>query len=202
MSIIQLNSIVLGLLLLFPGPLLADITMLNKLPTTTALAFNNPEHFRQFRLIHDTVMGGRSAGQVDFTEDRQGLVFSGNLSLENNGGFASAEFTLARPLAVTTLSSLYIDALGDGRSYQIRLKTPYIPNGVAYVASFDTVTKREHYYIPLSAFYGQYRGQRVSNLPKLDLAHVSQLSVMLADKQPGPFSIVLYSVSFAAVDTI
>ncbi|WP_189481585.1 CIA30 family protein [Alishewanella tabrizica] len=176
--------------------------MLKKLPTTTALAFNNPEHFRQFRLIHDTVMGGRSAGQVDFTEDRQGLVFSGNLSLENNGGFASAEFTLASPLAVTTLSSLYIDALGDGRSYQIRLKTPYIPNGVAYVATFDTVTERDHYYVPLSAFYGQFRGRRVSNLPKLKLTDVNQLSIMLADKQPGPFSIVLYSVSFASLDTI
>ncbi|WP_189433697.1 CIA30 family protein [Alishewanella longhuensis] len=177
-------------------------TMLANLPSTISLTFYEPEHFTQIRLIHDTVMGGRSTGNIAVIDEPPGLLFVGNLSLANNGGFASAEFTLAKPLRDKVLNSLYLHALADGRKYQLRLKTPFIPNGVAYVAEFETDTMPQHYYVPLAAFRGQYRGQAIRNMPKLNLADVSQISIMLADKQDGAFSITLYSITFSAVNTI
>ena len=114
-------------------------TMLANLPSTISLAFYEPEHFTQIRLIHDTVMGGRSAGSIAVADNPAGLLFSGTLSLANNGGFASAEFSLAKPLRASTLDSVYLHALADGRKYQLRLKTPFIPNGVAYVSDIEKI---------------------------------------------------------------
>ena len=41
----------------------------------------------QWVVINDGVMGGRSESQVVYSDEA--LLFTGNLSLENNGGFAS-----------------------------------------------------------------------------------------------------------------
>lgn len=177
-------------------------TMLANLPSTISLAFYEPAHFTQIRLIHDTVMGGRSAGSIGVANNPPGLLFTGNLSLANNGGFASAEFSLAKPLGTSAFDSVYLHALADGRKYQLRLKTPFIPNGVAYVAEIDTDTTAQHYFVPLTAFRGQFRGQVLRNMPRLNLADVSHISIMLADKQAGEFSIVLYSINFSTVKTI
>lgn len=177
-------------------------TMLANLPSTISLAFYEPEHFTQIRLIHDTVMGGRSAGSIAVADNPAGLLFSGTLSLANNGGFASAEFSLAKPLRANALDSVYLHALADGRKYQLRLKTPFIPNGVAYVADIETDTRAQHYFVPVTAFRAQFRGQAVRNMPRLNLADVSHISIMLADKQAGAFSIILYSINFSTVKTI
>lgn len=179
-----------------------DNTMFAQLPSTARLSFGNPSHFSQVRLIHDTVMGGRSFGDIQLQDSPPSLVFSGNLSLLNNGGFASIEFALTRPLANKKFNSIYLHALGDGKRYQLRLKTPFIPNGVAYVASIDTTMSAQRYYIPLSAFSGQFRGRRVANLPALNFADVSHISVMLADKQEGDFAITLYDIDFTELNTI
>ncbi len=41
--------------------------------------------------VNDPVMGGMSNSRITYGDG--GLVFSGNISLENNGGFASARRT-------------------------------------------------------------------------------------------------------------
>ena len=49
--------------------------------------FKTAKHFSDWEIINDGVMGGLSEGQVHYGE--QGLRFSGNVSLRNNGGFTS-----------------------------------------------------------------------------------------------------------------
>lgn len=144
-------------------------------------------------LVHDTVMGGRSSGNVRQQEDA--LVFSGNLSLANNGGFASVEFKLLRPLASATIEQLILNVIADGRRYQLRLKTAYLPQGVAYVAEFTPQKHRYDYAFTLADFTGRYRGRSVLNLPALNFADVTHVGIMLADKTAGPFQITLYSLS-------
>jgi len=172
------------------------------IPGTVKLEFYNPEHFTTVQLIHDTVMGGRSAGSVTAVSEPAGLRFFGNLSLANNGGFASAEFRLAKTLPSAPYRSIKLNAAADGRQYQLRLKTPFIPQGVAYVADFNTAADPQNYYFQHSDFNGRYRGRLVTNLPKLNFADVSQISLMLADKTSGTFSIVLYSVSLSPAQSL
>ena len=168
----------------------------------TALQFGNPNHFSQVRLVHDTVMGGRSNGALHKITEPDGLRFSGHLSLANNGGFASVQFTLASTLPGIDYQRILLQLAADGRTYQLRLKTPFIPGGVAYVADFKSSIKSSTYTFEASDFRGQFRGRRVANLPTLKFADVTQVSIMLADKTSGPYAIELYSIDFSAIQSI
>jgi hypothetical protein len=169
---------------------------------TMALQFSNTNHFDQIQLVHDTVMGGRSSGAVEPVSDPVGVRFYGELSLANNGGFASAEFRLADALPEFAYNSIRLHLAADGRAYQLRLKTPYIPRGVAYVAHFQSSEQQPYYDFQQSSFVGQFRGRQVRNVPPLNLADVTHISVMLADKNSGLFDIVLYSIDFSSLQSI
>lgn len=172
------------------------------MPGTVALEFSNLKHFNQVRLIHDTVMGGRSAGLITVLKEPAGLRFDGHLSLANNGGFASAEFALAQALPAVEFRTLQLTALADGRRYQLRLKTPFIPQGVAYVAEFQSSSHLQQYQFEPVNFRGQFRGRLVTGLPALNFYDVSHISLMLADSNQGPFAIELFSIQFSALQSI
>lgn len=172
------------------------------IPTVTTYEFANLQHFNRVQLIHDTVMGGRSDGMVSRLPDATGLHFSGNLSLANNGGFASVEFRLAQPLPEQAFQQLLLQIAGDQRQYQLRLKTPFIPGGVAYVANFVAHPDRQLIRFAPNDFTGQFRGQRLRNMPALHFKDVTHFSIMLADKTPGTFAISLYSLTFSPLQDI
>ncbi|MEO3866125.1 CIA30 family protein [Rheinheimera fenheensis] len=159
------------------------------------LNFRDYNHFERIVLIHDTVMGGRSSGTVIRHND-DAVLFTGNLSLENNGGFASAEFKLLNPITALNGTQLILHAKPDNRTYQLRLKTALIPQGVAYVAEFSAGNGQQTFVFTPDDFSGRYRGNPVLNLPPLHFSDISHVSIMLADKTPGPFQIALYSLSF------
>lgn len=167
---------------------------------TVQLSF--AKDFQHVQLVHDTVMGGRSSGAVQPLDDAAALRFSGQLSLANNGGFASVRFNLAEPLAPLNYQRILLQLAADGRRYQLRLKTPFIPTGVAYVAEFDSQQSNRHYEFRPADFEGRFRGRPVRGLPPLRFADIYQLSIMLADRTSGDFEILLYSIEFSALQSI
>ena len=54
---------------------------------------SNDIGLEDWRIVNDDVMGGVSSSTLYLNEE-QNLVFSGNLSMENNGGFASSRICL------------------------------------------------------------------------------------------------------------
>ena len=50
--------------------------------------FNKDSDLRNWFVVDDVVMGGRSSGSFELSPDGHG-VFKVNVSLENNGGFCS-----------------------------------------------------------------------------------------------------------------
>ena len=79
--------------------------------------------------IHDVVMGGVSSGGIERTEENTG-IFSGELSLENNGGFASVRALVGRQ-DLSSFEGLEIRVRGDGRRYQLRLRMDDRFDGIA-----------------------------------------------------------------------
>lgn len=65
--------------------LVTVLTLVLSLPATMKIDFSNIKD--NWYPLNDGVMGGLSKGKVEETPD--GVVFSGTVSLENNGGFAS-----------------------------------------------------------------------------------------------------------------
>ena len=147
-----------------------------------------PGNRLRWRAVNDGVMGGVSRGGIQRTNENTGL-FSGILSLDNNGGFASVRTDLGA-CDLSEEAGLEIRVRGDGRTYQVRLRTDDRFDGIAYRAEFAT-SKDEWTvaHIPFERFLPTFRGTRVTDAPPLDVSHTRQLAFMLADKRPGAFSL-------------
>lgn len=154
--------------------------------------FSNAEELNYWYRVNDSVMGGVSQSNLRVIDNV--AYFEGELSLKNNGGFASV-----RRVGPVTLTSgntpISIDVNGDGRSYQLRLRTDKGFDGVAYVATFSsipdtwqTLTFKE------DDFTAQFRGRLVSRAPDLSFSEVTQIGFMLADKQPGLFKLAIKNI--------
>ncbi len=73
-----------------------------------------------WQIVNDTVMGGISSSRLDRVDDEI-VRFSGQLRLENNGGFASMRSSSGVP-NMAKANTIVIRVRGDGRRYQLRLR--------------------------------------------------------------------------------
>ena len=145
--------------------------------------------------VNDPVMGGRSTSEVTFADG--GLRFSGNVSLENNGGFASArgpvDPDIGRKAAGAT--SLRVRATGDGKTYVLKVGPAGQP--WSYIQRFGTEAGVARTYdLPVAGF--QPVGFRLDPAPyapqTLDPSSISQIAVYILDKQEGPFGITISAI--------
>ncbi len=74
-----------------------------------------------WQTVNDTLMGGISTSRIEVTSKRVAR-FSGTLSLANNGGFASMRSSGNLP-DLSGQDALIVRAKGDGRTYQLRVRT-------------------------------------------------------------------------------
>lgn len=150
---------------------------------------------QQYGIVNDGVMGGRSQSRLAIKTDK--VQFSGTVSLENNGGFASVR--MLWPFISKTESNANIAVLkvrGDGNTYQFRLRTNRGFDGAAYSYSFETTEDQvQTIYIPVTDFTPTFRGRKLNNMPKLVFNEVKQMGVLVADYQAGDFEIELISLA-------
>ena len=154
--------------------------------------FSNAEELNYWYRVNDSVMGGVSQSNLRVIDNV--AYFEGELSLKNNGGFASV-----RRVGPVTLTSgntpISIDVNGDGRSYQLRLRTDKGFDGVAYVATFSSISDTwQTLTFKEDDFTAQFRGRLVSRAPELSFSEVTQIGFMLADKQPGLFKLAIKNI--------
>jgi monofunctional biosynthetic peptidoglycan transglycosylase len=149
--------------------------------------------------INDGVMGGTSSGGLRMSPEGVG-VFEGNLSLENNGGFASVR-TAPDITDVGRAAGIRVRVRGDGRTYRLRLRTDMNFDGIAYQSHFETV-KGEWLEIdlPFASFTPTFRGRTVTGAEPLNTSDVRQLGFMIADKTPGPFRLEIEWVAAYDID--
>lgn len=135
--------------------------------------------------VNDDVMGGVSRSRLERSEG--GHVFVGELSLENNGGFASVRFPVELEEA-PPFDRFVLRLRGDGRTYQLRLRTDRNFDGIAYRAAFDTVAGEWHEVVlPTDSFRPTFRGRDVPDAPALATDRIRQIGLLVADGQAGPF---------------
>jgi hypothetical protein len=141
---------------------------------------------RDWRSIDDVVMGGRSKSRLRSSAEGTG-IFEGNVSLANNGGFASVRAVVG-PHDLSGCPGLRIRACGDGRQYRLRLHTEAGLDTLAYQADFDTVAGSwTECFITFKAFQPSFRGRRPQEVPQLDTRCIRQVGIMIADRQVGSF---------------
>ena len=142
-----------------------------------------------WRTVNDGVMGGRSKGSIS-TTDSGTLVFQGNLSLKNNGGFSSLR-TDKLGLDLSDSTGLVMRVKGDGRTYQVRIGSDARYRGmeVSFMAEFPTAEDEwKEVRVPFSELTATFRGRTLKN-EVFNPAKVQRLGLLLADKQPGAFKL-------------
>ncbi|MFT5234606.1 MAG: hypothetical protein ACI9UK_001915 [Candidatus Krumholzibacteriia bacterium] len=142
----------------------------------------------QWLVVNDGVMGGLSESSLRLTEQESG-TFSGELSLENNGGFASVR-TMAIAQNLSSYSGLKIRVKGDGRKYQLRLRIDNLLDGGAYRSIFETQGGVwETIVIEFDQFQPTWRGRILDDVAKLNPDRIRQVGFLVTGEMPGPFSL-------------
>ena len=195
LSTVLLLSVLLGLTLrASDGAIGVDKTPKKNDTTRVLFDFVDETEAVSWLVVTDYVMGGVSRGAVEVSEDSC-LVFSGTLSLENNGGFSSIR-TLPRDFGVGDYEGLRIRAMGDGRVYQFRLRLDDDFDGIAFVQEFQTTENTWlEIDLPFASFVPTYRGRILRNVKPLVPADIRQLGFLLADKTAGQFSLVIDNIA-------
>ena len=140
----------------------------------------------RWQIVNDGVMGGLSRSGLDRI-DGETVRFSGQLSLENNGGFASVRGSGRMP-DLTGTRAIVLRVKGDGRTYQLRLRMANGWRAPDYRAEFNTQPGQwQVHVLPFSSFVAGWRGQSIRNAPPIDPAKILEVGMLLGDKNPGEF---------------
>jgi NADH dehydrogenase [ubiquinone] 1 alpha subcomplex assembly factor 1 len=161
--------------------------------TTLTHLFDTPAATRNWEAINDGVMGGVSVSRLRF--DPAGhTVFEGDVSLENNGGFASVRVSQLDLGCIDTVG-YSLTACGDGRTYKLNLRTDAGLDGVTYQAVFTPAPGQwTQTVLPLAAFQPKFRGKLVHGAPSLRPEAVQQIGLLISDKQAGAFRLMIKAI--------
>jgi len=149
--------------------------------------FSSASDTRNWRVVDDAVMGGRSNGDFSISEEGHG-VFSGIISLENNGGFSSVRYGMD-DMPVKTNSVIRIRLKGDGKTYQFRIKHNRRYE-YAYVHEFKTSGEWQDVEIPVDGMFPVYRGRRL-NRPNFSYNSIEELTFLFGNGKPEAFRLFI-----------
>ena len=139
----------------------------------------------RWRIVNDGVMGGLSSSKAIVKDDI--IIFSGNVSLENNGGFASFRSPV-KDYNFEKSSGIEIKVKGDGKRYSISMKETTYFSGYFYTTTFQT--KKDEWItvkIPFEQFKLYYFGRETKSNKKIPLNNIKEISLLIGDKQEGSF---------------
>ena len=138
-----------------------------------------------WRIVNDGVMGGLSSSQFSIDPDGHG-VFEGEVSLENNGGFAMVQFPL-ETTDVRPYSTLRIRLKGDGKRYQFRLRAER-GQRFTYVQDVETTGDWEVIELPLADFYPAWRGRQL-DMPNFPGEQLVEMAILIGNKRAENFAL-------------
>lgn len=156
------------------------------------LDFNNDPG--EWRVVVDGVMGGRSVGRVARNEPGV-LEFSGDLSLDNNGGFSQIRHGVAGDQFIG-MRGIEITVRGDGRSYNfdVRCANARVLAG-GFQQAFPTGDGR---WTTIRLAFKDFRlysfGQPVASAPAIVPTMIESIGFTLSDKQEGAFRLDIASI--------
>lgn len=150
--------------------------------------FSLPESALSWGPIDDRVMGGVSRSALANTGAKN-AVFSGRISFERHGGFASVRSGPGR-FDLSGYTGLALRVRGDGKVYKLSLTTEPRFDSVVYRARFSTEPDRWlTIEVPFDRFLPTFRGDEVPGAPPLDPGAIRTFGFLISDRQEGPFEL-------------
>ena len=141
-----------------------------------------------WQVVNDDVMGGLSTSAFRVTTNGTAL-FTGRVSLENNGGFASVRSVPAQH-DLGGCDSFVVRVRGDGRSYKFTVRMDRSFDSAVHQCVFTTKKGVwEEHHLSFKEFVPTFRGRVLPDEPPLDPAKVTSVGFMISDKQAGVFQL-------------
>lgn len=156
--------------------------------------FSSPGDCCGWTSVDDVVMGGCSHSTVSFVSGA--LVFSGKLSLESGGGFASIRSPL-RHFDLSSGTAVILRVTGDGKTYKLGLRSSEAFDAPVYQALFTAPADRaSEIFIPFYEFVPRYHGRELREAPPFDPRQIRSIGLLIAEKQAGSFCLKIDSIAF------
>ena len=150
----------------------------------------NAQTTHGWEAVDDRIMGGCSQSYPQYIEN-VGLHFSGKVSLENSGGFASIRASIANH-DLAQYSGLKLRLRGDGKSYKLSLRTDLFFDGISYQSTFATTKDTwQEVSLPFEAFIPTHHGIKLSTVATMDTGNITSFGLFIADRQEGDFQLDL-----------
>ncbi|MCF2971258.1 CIA30 family protein [Synechococcus sp. Nb3U1] len=140
----------------------------------------NPEFNEFWGILDDVVMGGVSQSQLRWGE--QQLLFTGQVSTANSGGFVSTRTrNLEPPLDLSEFAGLELRLQGDGQRYKFFVRDQTGWDSPAYSYAFETSPEAEQTLrIPFGEMVPTFRARIVPAAPPLNTRRICSLQLMLS----------------------
>ncbi|TXE05669.1 CIA30 family protein [Gelidibacter salicanalis] len=138
-----------------------------------------------WHVVNDGVMGGLSKSKIVLTDKGNGL-FTGAISTENNGGFATAKRSFLQK-EVSQFDRINLRVKGDGKSYQLRIKS-YEAQQYSYVQKFKTSGEWQMITLYFDQFYPIYRGTSLDR-PNYDGKLMAEITFLIGNKRDESFAL-------------
>ena len=170
------------------------VTLLLLLPTLTGelilFDFSSKANTNGWSIVDDRVMGGRSQGYLALNNEGHAL-FSGDVSLENNGGFSSLRYQFDTQ-NVRGYSTASIRLKGDGKRYQFRVKSSS-SDYHSYIYYFETSGKWQTIDIPLAEMTPSFRG-RTLDIPNYEGGTMEEVAFLIANYKAESFALEIDNI--------
>ncbi len=152
--------------------------------------FTQPQTAAEWSPVDDVVMGGMSYSRIRSTAEQHAL-FSGAVSLENNGGFASVT-SPTRVLGIPKEArGISLRVRGDGKTYGVTLRCED-RSRIRYQIHFISEPNLwEVVHLPFDQFLPKRLGAVVLDAPPLKPQTIHSIGLIISGKQDGDFQLAL-----------
>ena len=164
-----------------------SVLLLFTMNSHTLFDFTKNADIDAWRIVNDGVMGGLSKSSFALNTEGHG-VFSGTVSLENNGGFASVRYR-PKKTKVTDYEKVVIRLKGDGKAYQFRIKDD-LGHRYSYIGSCTTSGDWQEIEIKLNTMYPAFRGRKL-DIPNFSEAAIEEIAFLIGNKKNEDFELTL-----------
>lgn len=153
--------------------------------------FGPTANLTKWRIVNDGVMGGVSQSSITLNANGHG-VFAGEVSLENNGGFASVRYECGLE-DIRRYSSLKLRIKGDGKTYQLRIKGNR-GDYHQYKYSIETTGEWQTVTVNLNQLKPIFRG-RLLDIPVYDGRVMQEVGFLIANGKAESFALLIDDIS-------
>lgn len=162
----------------------------------TLFDFSESADISGWIVVDDVVMGGRSDGTFGLSPEGHG-VFSGKVSLENNGGFSSVRYDF-NDLDLEGFDTFVLKVKGDGKKYQFRAKSRKYDRQ-SYISDFNTTGEWQVIEIPMSGMVPTFRGIRL-NMDNYPGEKLDQIGFLIGNNRPESFMLEIDEITVTKKD--